>query len=233
MGLDVIIPVYNEGENIRGVLDSLGESVKTPLNILICYDNDDDNTLEELKSYPRDKFRILTIKNRGTGVHGAILTGFKESCEEAVLVMPADDTYNASIIDDMYRKFTEGNDIVAASRFMPGGCMEGAPLLKNILVRCAAFTLYYIARLPVHDPSNGFRLFSRRVIDTVDIESTQGFVYSIELLVKCHRFGWKIAEVSAKWFERTKGKSRFRIAEWLPSYLKWYFYAFRTNFLRK
>ena len=65
--------------------------------------------------------------------------------------------------------------------------MVGCPWLKAVLVRAANFTLYHLARLPTHDASNGFRLFSRRVIDEIEIESERGFCYSIELLVKCHR----------------------------------------------
>ena len=83
-------------------------------------------------------------------------------------------------------------------------------------MRASAFTLYYIARLPTHDASNGFRLFSRRLIKSVVIESDRGFCYSIELLVKCHRLGWPVAEVPAQWFERKQGESRFRVLGWLP-----------------
>lgn len=231
--LDIVIPVYNEGGNIIGVMNALKTSVKTRFRVLICYDRDDDNTLEPLRSYPDPGFPIVTVKNRGKGVHEAIITGFEKSSADAVIVFPADDTYNADIIDLMFQKFKKGCDIVAASRFMPGGCMEGAPWLKNILVRTAAFTLYYLARLPVHDASNGFRLFSRKVLNEIEIESSEGFVYSIELLVKCHRQGWKIGEVPAKWYERTSGKSRFRLLKWIPAYLKWFFYAFFTFVSRK
>jgi SAM-dependent methyltransferase len=133
----------------------------------------------------------------------------------------------------MYRKFEEGCDIVAASRFMRGGCMKGCPFPKAFFVRAASFTLHWLAGVPVHDASSGFRLFSRRVIDRLWIESREGFTYSIELLVKCRRLGWKIGEVPALWFERTRGRSRFRVWRWLPHYLVWYRYAFATAYLRR
>jgi hypothetical protein len=150
-----------------------------------------------------------------------------------VLVFPADDTYNARIIDPMVRAFQDGCDVVVASRFMPGGGMEGCPWLKGILVRGSSWTLSRFARLPARDASNGLRLFSRRLLDRVEIESSQGFVYSIELLAKCHRLGWRIGEVPAQWFQRTKGESRFRVVKWLPAYLRWYGYAFATTYLRR
>ncbi|MBD3379114.1 MAG: glycosyltransferase [Candidatus Omnitrophica bacterium] len=233
MELDIIIPVYNEGDNIIPVLDALKNGVKTPFRVLICYDDENDNTLSALASYGDPGFGILKVRNRGKGPHGAVVTGFRESDAEAALVLPADDTYNAGIIDRMFEKFRDGCEIVAASRFIPGGCMKGAPWKKALLVRASAFTLHHFARLPVHDPSNGFRLFSRRTLDQIPIESSRGFIYSIELLVKAHRLGWKICEVPAKWYERTSGKSRFRLGDWMPAYLRWYFYAFATTFLGK
>ena len=70
-----------------------------------------------------------------------------------------------------------------------------------------------------------FRLFSRRVIERIPVESDQGFCYSIELLVKAHRLDWPVAEVPVRWIERRHGQSRFRVLKWLPAYLRWYGYA--------
>ena len=233
--LDIIIPVYNEAENIMDVLDSLKRYLKTPLRILICYDHDDDTTLPLIRNINNDDFPfpIIEVKNRREGVHGAVMTGFNYSDAPAALVLPADDTFNAKIIDQMFEKFMEGCDIVAASRFMKGGYMKNCPLLKAILVRTVSFTLNRIALIPIKDASNGFRLFSRRLLDQVQMQSTKGFTYSLELLVKCHRLRWKIAEVPASWNERTKGKSRFKVFKWLPHYFRWYIYGFSTTYIRR
>lgn len=231
--VDIVIPVYNEGANIVRVLRSFQENARTKFRVLICYDHEEDNTLEALRTIDRSAFNLHLVKNRGRGAQGAILTGFEECQAAAVVVWPADDDYNAPILDRMFEKFRAGFDIVAASRFMQGGCMRGCPWLKAILVRMAAWALYHVARLPTHDPTNGLRLFSRRVLETIPIESRVGFAYSIELLVKAHRLGWKIAEVPASWYERKAGQSRFRVLRWLPQYLKWFRYAFATTFLRR
>jgi len=156
------------------------------------------------------------------------VTGFEESTAPAVLVFPGDDDYNAPRVDSMVELLRSGCEIVAASRFMPGGCMRGCPWLKAVLVRASAFVLYHLARVPTHDPSNGFRLFSRRVLATLPIESTMGFTYSLELLAKCHRLGWKIGEVPVAWYERQRGARRFRLLQWSPRYLVWFFYCFAT-----
>ena len=232
--LDIIIPVYNEGHIILTTLGELRRQVKTPSRILICYDMPEDDTLATIKDN-QDRVAGLNIefvRNRSRGVHPAVMTGFAASRASFVMVFPADDDFNAGIIDAMVAKAEQGADIVCASRFIPGGCMEGCRWLKSFLVRSAAFTLYYVARLPTRDATNGFRLFSRRVIDGIQIESSAGFTYSLEMLVKCHRLGWPVADVPAKWFERRQGASRFQVLEWVPAYLRWYLYAFATTFLR-
>ena len=232
--LDIVIPVYNEGRNILATLGALRDHMRTPARILICYDRPDDDTLSVINANPAgvEGLNIEFVRNPGRGAHGAVMAGFAASSAPFVMVYPADDDFNGAIVDTMVAKAEAGADIVCASRFIPGGCMVGCPWLKALLVRMAAFTLYYIARLPTRDPTSGFRLFSRRVIDGIAIESESGFCYSIEILVKCHRLGWPVAEVPAQWFERTKGASRFRVISWLPAYLRWYGYAFATTFFR-
>lgn len=233
--LDIVIPVYNEGANIVPTLRAIAREVKSSNRVLICYDREDDDTLPAIDSN-RGEFNelaIVLLRNHGRGAHSAVLTGFATSDAPFVLVFPADDDYNAGILDSMAAEAASGCDIVCASRFMAGGAMVGCPWLKAFLVRAANFTLYHLARLPTHDASNGFRLFSRRTIDGIAIESDRGFCYSIELLVKCHRLGWRIGEVPARWFQREHGASRFQVIKWLPSYLRWYVYAFATTCLRR
>jgi dolichol-phosphate mannosyltransferase len=231
--LDIVIPVYNEGENIRGVLASLASNVTVPFRVLICYDRDDDDTLPVLERFDDPRCPVVRVKNRGKGAFGAVVTGFAESTAPAVLVFPADDDYNAPRLNAMVNALRAGNDIVCASRFIPGGKMEGCPWLKAAIVRGSAFVLHHLARLPTHDPSNGFRLFSQRLLRSVPLETTEGFAYSIELLVKCYRLGWGIAEVPVEWHERKKGQSRFKVLGWLPTYFRWFRYAFETTYLRR
>jgi glycosyltransferase involved in cell wall biosynthesis len=233
--LDIVIPVYNEGENIVAVLRGLAQHVKTPARVLICYDRPDDDTLPAVRANPdaHQGLPVEFVRNPSRGAHAAIMAGFAASTAPLVVVYPADDDFNPGILDRMAELARQGCDVVCASRFIEGGTMQGCPLLKDTLVRGAAFTLRHFARLPVHDPTSGFRLFSRRVIENLQVESDQGFTYSIELLVKAHRLGWRIGEVPALWFERKHGTSRFRVLKWLPAYLRWYGYAFATTFLRR
>ena len=229
---DIVIPVFNEGLNIRKVLDSLKASA-FPLRVLICYDFDEDDTLAALKDYDPRPLQLMLVRNQRRGAHAAVLSGFAASDAPCVVTFPGDDDYNGIRIDLLVRKFQEGNDIVAASRFMRGGTMQGCPLFKAILVRSSAWFMYHVARVPTRDSSNGLRLFSRRVLDQIPVESELGFAYSIELLAKAHRLRWPIAEVPFLWHERKAGQSRFRTLGWLPAYLPWLFYALGTTFLRR
>jgi dolichol-phosphate mannosyltransferase len=233
--LDIVIPVYNEGRNIVATLAALKRSVTTPARVLICYDHAEDDTLPAIRANAQGHAGLAVefVRNRGRGAHAAVMTGFAASTAPFVMMYPADDDTNAAMLDRMVALAQEGCDIVCASRFMPGGAMVGCPLLKAALVRSANFTLRHVARLPTTDASNGFRMFSRRVIERIAVESEHGFCYSIELLVKTHRLGWRIAEVPVRWFERRHGASRFQVIKWLPAYLRWYGYAFATTFLRR
>ena len=231
--LDIIVPVYNEGQNIHRVLGAFAAEVRSAHRVLVVYDNDDDDRLIALRTHAPYPFEVETVKNRGRGVFGAVATGFDTATAAAILVWPADDDYNAARIDGMVAQLKSGCDIVAASRFMPGGRMVGCPWLKDLIVRSSASVLHHVARLPTHDPSNGLRLFSRRVIRTIALESDRGFTYSIELLVKAHRLRWPICEVPFEWHERKAGKSRFRVMQWLPAYFVWFRYAFATALLRR
>ncbi len=233
ISLEIIIPVYNEGDKLIKLFKLFNKSVKTEFRVLICYDNDDDDVFMFTDKFKEFPFQILFVKNPGQGPCSAIKEGLYFGNSDCVIVYPADDFLNFDIIDKMYLSFKQKNDIVVASRVIQGGSMKGCPLIKSILVRFASTTLYFFSSIPVKDASNGFRLFSRRMLNTVTVESKIGFAYSLELLVKCNRLKFKIAEIPAQWEERSEGSSRFKVFKWLFQYLRWYFYGLATTWLKK
>jgi len=231
--LEIVVPIYNEGKKIIDLLDLFQLNIKNKFRVLLCYDMDTDDVFEIKGQFDKYNFEILLVKNDYTGPCSAIKKGFSFGNSDCVIVYPADDFINYKILDNMYDLYTKGSHIVSASRFVKGGSMKDCPLLKSILVRTASFTLYYLSSIPVKDASNGFRLFSRELIEKISIESKVGFAYSLELLSKCNRLGMKISEVPAEWEERSVGSSRFKIIKWLPQYLKWYIYGLATTWLRR
>src|SRR5579871_851132 len=104
--LDIVIPVYNEGPNILPTLESLQRNLVTPFRILVCYDREDDDTLPAIQQNAARLagLQIDLVKNAGRGAHGAIMTGFAASKARLVVVYPADDDYNAGILDRMVAK---------------------------------------------------------------------------------------------------------------------------------
>jgi len=231
--LEIIIPVFNEGENVIKLMKSFRDFVKTKMRVLFCYDLETDDIFKYKDKFKEFNFEIILVKNLSRGPCSAIKEGFKIGNSDCVIVYPADDFINFGILDLMYNHYLNGSHVVAASRFIEGGSMKNCPILKSILVRFASFSLYYLSSIPIKDASNGFRLFSRKLLNEIVIESEVGFAYSLELLAKCNRLGYKISELPAQWEERSEGSSRFKIFSWLPQYLKWYIYGLSTTWLKK
>ena len=234
IGFDLIIPIKNEVKNLIKLYPLLSKNIKTKFRILLCYDSDEDDVFQQIKFFNNFNFKTILIKNLQNGPCEAVKTGMLyESIAKCVIVYPADDFLNYKLLDKMYNIFTKGSHVVVASRFIPGGSMKGCPFIKSILVKLISNSLYILSSIPSRDASNGFRLFSRELLNRVEIESNLGFAYSLELLVKAHRLNLKISEVPAHWAERTVGKSKFKILKWSKEYLKWYFYGLSTTWLNK
>ena len=215
VSLEIVVPIYNEGEKVIKLLDQFKILIKTQFRVLLCYDLDDDNIFQYKNDLKKFNFEVLLVKNLSRGPCEAIKEGLYYGKSDCVIVYPADDFLNVNIIDKMYVSIKDNNDIVVASRFIKGGSMKGCPLIKSILVIVASSTLYLLSSIPVRDASNGFRLFSRKLLNTVNIESKVGFAYSLELLAKCNRLKLKISEIPAQWEERSEGSRRFKIFRWL------------------
>lgn len=230
--LSVVCPVYNEAENIERLMDKLGAKASVPMEVLIVYDHEQDNTIPVVRNISfRYPFEIRLLKNKfGAGVLNAIKTGFMESQGEAIVVVMADLSDDLSVVDEMYRLITvEDFDIVCGSRYMPGGEQVGGPLLKKFFSKAIGISLHYLTGLPTHDATNSFKMYERQFLKGFKIESKGGFEIGMELLVKAFVNGGKIAELPVTWSDRMAGKSRFCMWKWAPNYLWWYFYAFKKR----
>lgn len=230
---EIVIPIYNEGINILKILRLLNKFIKYKIRVFLCYDLDDDDIFQFKKLLTKFRFQVLLVKNLKKGPCNAIKKGLETGNAKCVIVYPADDFLNHKILDKMYELYLKGSEIVVASRFIKGGSMKNCPLLKEVIVRLASSTLFFFSSIPVKDASNGFRLFSRKFLNLVTIESKVGFAYSLELLVKCDRLRMKISEIPAQWEERSEGQSRFKLLKWLPQYIRWYIYGLSSTWLNK
>ena len=231
--LDILIPVFNENEIIIDTIKNILSVVKSDYRILICYDYDADPTLKVIKENFPNQSRIVFIKNYSKGFITAIISGFKNSSAQSVMIFMADDHINHNIINLCYEKFKEGYAVVCPSRFIKGGKMIGSPILKKFLVKLTSFFLYNFTSLSIKDSTNSFKLFSMKLIDSIQIESQKGFALCIELTAKAHRLGYKMIEVPMIWKERVKGQSKFRLFSFIIPYLRWFFYIIETSIFKK
>ena len=228
--INIVIPVYNERENIRSILAEIENKIETPHKIIIIYDFDEDNTIPVVKDLMKKNNNIMLVKNKhGRGVLNAIKTGFESVDNGVVLVTMADLSDDMGQVDEMVQKINEGYDIVCGSRYMEGGKQIGGPWFKKLLSRMAGVSLHYLVGIPTHDVTNSFKLYRKRMLDSIEIESNGGFEVGMEIVIKAHLSGFRVTELPCTWTDRRVGKSRFKIIKWAPKYLKWYFHALKKT----
>ena len=222
--LSIVIPVYNEGENVVPTLQGVVERTHMrPLEVLVVHDFDEDTTVPVVKRLQAEMPELRLHRNTlGRGVLNAMKSGLRAARAQYVVITMGDGSDDAGDIDAMYELARGGADVVAGSRYMRGGRQLGGPLLKRTMSRTAGLSLHWLGGVPVHDATSNFRLYSKRLLNRVTIESAGGFELGIELTVKAHLLGMRVAEVPTTWRDRTAGTSRFQLWQWLPRYLKWY-----------
>ena len=225
--LSIVLPVYNEGEAVEPVLRSLARNVTTPHELVVVYDFDEDTTVPVVRRLGSEIPQLRGLRNDlGRGVLNAMKAGIAGTAAPFVLISMADGSDEPEVVDRMMELAKAGADVVAASRYMRGGRQLGGPMLKRLMSRVAGLTLHWFARVPTHDATSNFKLYSRRFLDATAIESTAGFELALELTVKATLAHRRVAEVPTTWRDRTAGQSNFKLRKWLPHYLHWYRVAF-------
>ena len=231
--LSVVMPVFKEGESVEPVVRALTAAISSPHEILVVYDFDEDPTVPVIERLASELPAVRGLRNDlGRGVLNAMKAGIAESRGPYILISMADGSDEPHVVDPMVALAVAGADVVSASRYMRGGHQIGGPPLKRLMSRTAGLTLHWFAGVPTHDPTNNFKLYSRRFLDTVTIESTAGFELALELTVKATIAHRRVAEVPTTWRDRTAGESNFKLRKWLPHYLHWYWAAFRGRLKR-
>jgi glycosyltransferase involved in cell wall biosynthesis len=230
--LSIVMPVFREGEAIVPIVRALDHDVRSSHEIVVVYDFDEDPTVPVIERLAAEFPSVRGLRNdRGRGVLNAMKAGIAASRSPYVLITMSDGSDEPAIVDSMVALARDGADVVAASRYMRGGGQIGGPPIKRLMSRSAGLTLHWFAGVPTHDPTNNFKLYARRFLDAVTIESDAGFELALELTVKATLDGRSVAEVPTTWRDRTAGKSNFKLRKWLPHYLHWYRQAFVGRWL--
>lgn len=225
--LAILIPVYNEGANIRATLEHLYSQVTIPKRVCIVYDFDEDDTVPVVRELQARLPGLELVRNQlGRGALNAIRTGLRQVERGVAVVMMADQSDDLTVLPQMYEKARAGAMVVCASRYSRGGRQVGGPWLKGRLSWFAGWSLHVFAGVPTRDVTNSFKAYRKELFDAVTIESDGGFEIGLELTVKAFALGYRIEEVPCvSNADRPAGTSRFRLWKWLPKYLRWYRYA--------
>lgn len=236
LALSVVVPVFHEETSIAATLAELRAKIRTPHTVLVVYDYDEDPTVpvvrDLLAAQPDAHANVrLVLNDIGRGVLNAIRKGFQGCTPGAVLVAMADLSDDLAQVDAMYELITQGYDVVAGSRYSPGGAQHGGGLIKSSLSRLAGRSLAILTSIPTRDVTNAFRMYRTSFLDQVEIESSGGFELSLELTVKAWAYGFRVGEVPSVWRDRADGESKFKLVAWLPHYLRWYLEALGHHYV--
>lgn len=229
MKLSIIIPAYNEEENIEDAVCEIESTVAIPHELLIVNDHSNDSTCLRVAALKKKYSNIILIDNQDNpGFANTLKSGFRAASTNVVVAVMGDLCDDMATIGKMFDKINEGYDIVCGSRYLSDGARVGGPKIKGFLSYLGGVSLHYLLGIPTHDLPNAFKMYRKEVLDNIEIEST-GFEISMEIPLKAYYQGFKITEVPTVWRGRTKGKTNFKVLKLLPRYLKLYFWAIKKR----
>jgi len=207
----IVVPTYNECENIRELLRDIRHEVPQA-DVLVVDDNSPDGTGAIVTEMARDdaKLHLLARTERGRGTAGR--DGFKWALQhgaEYVVEMDADYSHHPRYLPAILAA-AERADVVLGSRYVAGGKETGRPLFRQIVTRFAGVFMRVALGVKVRDPSSGYRCFRRRVLQAVDLDTLQSTGPSIvaEMLLKARLHGFRMAEVPIVFEDRVRGASK-------------------------
>lgn len=210
--LSVIIPTFNEAQNVREIVRRLDRTLKgISWEAIFVDDNSPDGTAAAVKQVAADDRRVRCLKRLGRrGLAGACIEGMLASSAPYVAVMDADLQHDKSILPDMLRKLQSGSaDVVVGSRYVPGGRANSFAPARSKLSRTATSLARRILGVEIADPMSGFFMLRREKLDEIADElSTVGFKILLDILMTA-RNGLRVEEIPYEFRERTHGESKF------------------------
>ena len=210
----VLIPTYNERENVSAMVDKVF-SLPVEFDILVIDDGSPDGTAdivrERQKDYP-DRLHLLCREGK-LGLGTAYLAGFRWGLErdyDYIIEMDCDFSHNPDDLPRLVAAAEEGADVVVGSRYMQGVNVVNWPMSRLLMSYCASIYVRTVTGMPVHDATAGFVCYSRRVLETMDLDKVEmkGYGFQIEMKYSAWKLGFKIREVSIIFIDRVLGQSK-------------------------
>lgn len=231
MKLSIVIPAHNEEENIGQIIEQIESRIKFPFELIVINDHSVDNTVGIIMNLANKYNNIRLIENKlDSGFANAVKTGLASVKTEVVVLVMGDLCDDLKIIPLMFEKIQAGYDVVCGARYIKGGGRIGGSKIKGFFSFFVGKSLSLLIGIPTCDAANAFKMYRKKVIDNINIES-KGFEVSMELALKAYFQGFKVTEVPTIWHERQKGKSNFKMFNLTPNYSRWYLWALKTRLL--
>ena len=211
----IIIPTYNEKENIENIIRAIFDLDKV-FHILVIDDNSPDGTAQIVKDLQQEFPNRLFIRERSgkLGLGTAYIEGFKWCLAQPydfIFEMDADFSHAPKDVPRLYAACTENNaDVAIGSRYVSGVNVVNWPMGRVLMSFFASKYVRIITGLPIHDTTAGFVCYRRKVLETIDLDkiSFKGYAFQIEMKFKSHLHGFKIEEVPVIFINRKHGTSK-------------------------
>lgn len=212
----VIIPTYNEKENIEKIIRAV-LSLEKEFNILVIDDGSPDGTASIVKGLMETEFadRLFIIERSGKlGLGTAYITGFKWCLEhgyEYIFEMDADFSHDPKDLPRLYSAcHDEGNDMAIGSRYITGVNVVNWPMGRVLMSYFASKYVRFVTGINIHDTTAGFVCYSRKVLETIKLDNIRfkGYAFQIEMKYTAHKLGFKIKEVPVIFINRVEGTSK-------------------------
>ncbi|WP_311353862.1 polyprenol monophosphomannose synthase [Alloprevotella tannerae] len=212
----VIIPTYNEKENIEKIIRAVFALPKS-FHILIIDDGSPDGTASIVKGLMEAEFagRLFLVERQGKlGLGTAYICGFKWALEHGydfVFEMDADFSHNPEDLPRLYHACSdEGFDVAVGSRYVSGVNVVNWPMGRVLMSYYASRYVQFVTGIPVRDTTAGFKCYRRRVLETVDLDAIRfkGYAFQIEMKFTAYKLGFKIKEVPVIFVNRREGTSK-------------------------
>jgi dolichol-phosphate mannosyltransferase len=234
MQVSILLPVRNEGINLKIMLKILRAVLEIPHEVLVICDQLDDTSIPVVRSMEGEYSNLRLIYNQlGRGVTNAIRAGVQAALGEYVLIFAADEVGPVMAIEDMLALMEEGCDFVSCTRYAYGGRRLGGSAIGQVLSRIANRLFHALSGCVLTDATTGIKLMRRSVFNQLHLEARPvGWAVAFEMSMKAQLAGFKLGEVPIISVDRLYGgKSSFRPGPWTLEYLRWFWWG--TLRLRK
>lgn len=209
----VIIPTYNEKENIENIIRKV-ISLEKEFDILVIEDNSPDGTAIIVKNLQKEFPQLNILERKGKlGLGTAYITGFKWALEKGydyIFEMDADFSHNPEDLIKLYNACVEGADMAIGSRYVSGVNVVNWPMGRVLMSYFASKYVNFITRMHINDATAGFVCFTRKVLEKIDLDAIKfkGYAFQIEMKFTTWKHGFIIKEVPIIFTDRTEGTSK-------------------------